>query len=460
MLETASLKKIYLSFVNISDESEICSFQRNMFVLCVIGIILINLLANYFFINDFGLYIDDYYRIPEMMRAIREGRTAVISYIFSSPLNVRPIQGDFINTISMFGLKLGGMPGIYLTGLIILSTNSILTLLLLMRITGNFVCAFIGALAIVLYPVTTVKIWLTAALGIQPALTLLLLSFIFYVHGRKFLPYVLAAMSLFCYETFFWVFISAPLLVGRWSRKLFYRVVLHIAILSSIFIVFVIFKYLDLDPRLGSFSIKDMFHIAIRHLIVGPYSNLVGNIDIPIKTLIHLRSMDLFLGASCASILFLLLYKLSSIENAYPHIGGCFKDGGTADEATTSFAMLNIRRMLLTGLIMLVFAYPLTFNGTARTFYGIGSRLHLAGAVGISFIYAGIGGLVIRFFSDITKRKIGFAILSVWLSLLIVYNFHVQKDYRHAKNIQRQFWTELIRLCPDMRDGTLVFLLP
>lgn len=452
---------MYLSFAGISKEDEIYLSQRDVVVLYVIGIILINWLANYFFINDFGLYIDDYYRIPKMMQAISGGYVASIHNIFSSPLNIRPLHGDFIHAISRFGLDLGGIPGIYLMGFIILSVNSILTFLLLTRITENLLCAFIGALAIVLYPVTTVKIWLTAAIGIQPALTLLLLSFILYVHGRRGWSYVLAAISLFCYETFFWVFIAAPLLVGRWSRKLFYRVMVHVAILSSIFIVFFIFKYLDLDPRLANNSIKNLFFVSIKHLVVGPCYNLAGNLWIPIKTLIHLRSMDLFLGAICASILFLLLYKLRYIETAYFHTGGSFEDAGTTNEATTSLSIPNIWRIFLAGLIMLVSAYPLTFLGGANTFYGEGSRLHLAGAVGISFIYAGIGGLVIRFISgDINKRKIGFAVLSVWLSLLIVYNFQVQKDYRHARNLQHEFWAELIRLCPDMRDGTLVFFYP
>jgi hypothetical protein len=430
-----------------------------MFAWCIIGIIVVNWLANYFFINDFGLYIDDYYRIPVMMQAIREGYKAVISLILSSPLNVRPLHGDLIHAFSLLGLKLGGIPGIYLIGFLILSINSFLAFLLLRRITGNFVCAFIGALALVLYPVTTVKIWLTAALGIQPALTLLLLSFIFYVQGRRILPYVLTAISLFSYETFFWVFISAPLLVGRWSRKLFYRVILHVAILSSIFILFFAFKSVDLDPRLADNSIKNLFFISVNHSIIGPCFNLAGNLWIPIKTLIKLNWMNLFFGVICAFGLFFILIKTGLRETPYRQSEGNV-EGIDPEDATTSPTVSNPWRVLLVGLIMLISAYPLSFLGTVRTFYGIGSRLHLAGVIGVSFIYAGIGGLTIRFAGSINKRKIGFAILSVWLSLLIVYNFQVQKDYRRARNIQRGFWTELTTLCPDMTDGTLVFFYP
>ena len=453
-----SMKKFYMAFGRILDKDETCSAHRNMFILCIIGIIVINWISNYYYFHDFSLYSDDYVRIPRMMQAMREGNRAVGSVIFMSPLNVRPLHGDLIHAISFVGLKLGGIPGIYLLGFLILSINSTLAFLLLMRITGNFVCSFIGALALILYPVTTVKVWLTAALGIQPALTLLLFSFIFYVHDRKVLSYILAATSLFLYETFFWVFISAPLLVGRWSRKLFSRMVLHVAILSPIFFTFFIFKFMDSDPRIKRYSIKDLFHTAFKHVIEGPCTNLVGNIKVPIKTLIGLNSMDFFLGATCAAGLFWLLYKLSSVETEYPLNGGGFKDDRTANGATTSLTISNISRVSLVGLIMLIFSYPLTFTSSVRDIYDTGSRLHLAGAIGISLIYAGMSGLVILFLSYVKKRKIGIAILSVWLSLLIVYNVGVQKDYRHARDIQRKFWTKLIMLCPDITDETLVFV--
>jgi len=453
-------KKVNFCFANILGDGETFSSLRNIYAMCFIGIIAINWLANYLFFNDFGLYVDDYFRIPSMMQAMIEGHKAVVSTIFSSPINVRPLHGDLIYALSLIGLKLGGIPGVYLIAFLVLSINSILTFILLIHVTKNIVCSFIGALAPLLNPVITAKLWLTAALGIQPALTLLLLSFIFYIHKKKVLSYVLVATSLFCYETFFWVFISAPLLVGRWSRKLISQVVMHVAILSSIFTAFFIFKSLASDPRLGIYNIKDLFHTAFKHSIEGPYTNLAGNFKIPIKTLISLSSMDLFLGVFCAAGLFLYLYKLESIDAAYAHTGGHFKGSITADGSTTSFTISIISRLLLVGLIMLIFSYPLTFLGSVRTIYGIDSRLHFSGTLGISFIYAGIGALIMRYFSDINKSKIGFAILSVWLSLLIVYNFGVQQDYRQARNIQRKFWTDLIKLCPDITDGTLVFFYP
>jgi hypothetical protein len=450
------LRKCIARFIG---DKETSFSQRNIFAMCIIGIIVINWLANYLLVNDFGLYIDDYGKISRVMLAMREGNQAIISTIFSSPLNVRFLHGDLIYAFSYIGLKLGGVRGIYLIGFFILSINSILTYKLLMRTTGNTVCSFMGAAAMVLYPVATVKVWLTAALGIQPALTLLLLSFIFYLKEKRFLPYLLATTSLFCYETFFWVFISAPLLVKRRSHQLIFQMAWHVAILSSIFTAYFFFKSFVSDPRLEEYGIADLFYTSLKHLIQGPYTNLVGNITILVKTLVSLNLLNLCLGLICAAGLFLLLNRLESFDKAKLNFRDRCNDNGASGYTQTSPTISDCWRILLVGLVMLVSSYPLSFLGGVTSIYGLGTRLHLAGTIGVSFIYAGVAGLVVFLF-DKNKRKVGIALLSVWLSLLILYNFKIQQDYRYTTDVQRKFWAELIRLCPDLTDGTLIFFYP
>ena len=57
-------------------------------------------------------------------------------------------------------------------------------------------------------------------------------------------------------------------------------------------------------------------------------------------------------------------------------------------------------------------------------------------------------------------KVITFSVVSIYLSFLFVFNVIIQKDYSRSWEIQKDFWTEVKRLCPDLKDSTVVFVVP
>ena len=439
------------SSARVSAKKEAILSYRNSFGLSFVSILMINWIGNFQLFDGFGLYIDDYFRIPVLMQAMQENPNAVFSTIFSSPLNIRPLHGTFIYLMSFVGLNMGGLGGIYVIAFIILSMNAVLCYLLIYRITGSVVYPFVGASILLLYPVTTVKVWLTAALGIQPALALILLALISYVYNKRSISYILLTLSLFCYETFYWIFLAAPLLANQWNRKLFKQLLSNGTYLCAIFAGFFILKSFSSDPRLINSNIYDLIGTSLKHLIEGPYYNLIGNIKILLKTLIGMNSKDVFIGGVLSLILFIVLSILWNWKERYDSVN---IEGGKEERGLNSFQLVII------GLIMLFLAYPITFLGNVRTIYGIGSRLHLAGIIGIAFLYSGLSAMILKYIDRTKTKIIGFICISAGISLMMIYNFHVQQDYREAGRNQIIFWRDLDKISTELEDGTLIFFYP
>ena len=120
----------------------------------------------------------------------------------------------------------------------------------------------------------------------------------------------------------------------------------------------------------------------------------------------------------------------------------------------------HLIKLGLTGLAMLILAYPLTFTVSATAINGRASRVHLAAIVGASILVACICS-AIMFIGYIYKQKILTAtVLAVFFGLLVTFGQIVQSDYKIAWQYQRAFWTDLIELVPDMNDETVILVEP
>ncbi len=168
--------------------------------------------------SSFGLYEDDYYSIPDVMGSKLPGMleslaTSSVTYTEQG----RPLHHLLIAAFSGLGFRLGGLEGIYVVAFAIVLGNVLLFYCLLRRLSRRTELALLGALAFCLFPADTTQAFLTHALGLQPALTLLLVAFHLYLSRSVKSSYVVIFLSLFLYETVFPVFAAAPLLRSPWS---------------------------------------------------------------------------------------------------------------------------------------------------------------------------------------------------------------------------------------------------
>ncbi|WP_155306409.1 hypothetical protein [Desulfosarcina widdelii] len=408
--------------------------------------------------KDFGLYIDDYYRITKILISIREGVVEILTTIFSSPVNVRPLHGAFIYALSYAGFSFGGLGGIYIIGFVILSINAILCFVLINTLAKNELTSLIGSLAFVLYPASTTKIWITAALGIQPAITLVLLAFVFYLKEMQWLSYLFVVISLFCYETVYWVFFAAPLFFYPWNRSIQNKVLKHGIIMACIFAAFFIFKIVGSDPRLQDSSVSNLLLKSIEHLVEGPFYNLRGQLFFLVKTATIINTSDiifLIIVSMAITLVISIVGSRKENDNRDLHL---IRNGTLVASGNPLFkGNMGNYKLTLIGMVMLILAYPLTLNGSVQTVYGMESRFHLSASIGTAFIYAGVCARILSFFDNLKKGTIGRFLLSIMASLLLLNGIQIQKDYRDAYCVQRRFWQDFLNSYHNFREDTLIF---
>jgi hypothetical protein len=263
------------------------------------------------------------------------------------------------------------------------------------------------------------------------------------------------------YETAYWVFLAAPLLLLPWNRSIRKKLFTHGMIMACIFTAFFIFKIVNADPRLQDNSLHTMLLTSIRHLIDGPIYNFRGQVSVIVKTLTIIDAKGivvLFIGT--LSILLTMLVVGPRKDNG----STAMQSGHQGLIAATGPLLFEGNngnyKLVLIGVVMMVLSFPLTLNGSGRTVYGMGSRLHLATSMGVVFLYAGICGRILDFFDNLNKGIIGRVLLSGMASILILNGVQIQKDYRNAYGVQTRFWQDLANVCPEFHEDMLIFFDP
>jgi hypothetical protein len=102
------------------------------------------------------------------------------------------------------------------------------------------------------------------------------------------------------------------------------------------------------------------------------------------------------------------------------------------------------------GLALLVLAYGLAFTHYPPVaLYGRVTSVHLAATVGGSIIFASLATWALA-------RRLGPMVVGVYLGLLVGYSLTVQRDFARSGQLQQVFWTDIVRCCSDLTDGTIL----
>lgn len=424
-----------------------------------IFIALIIWVTHFWHFQSFGLYEDDFTRIPNAMEMTgSEVSNYILKLILRFGGQGRPLHPGLIYGFSFLGSKLGGLQTVYLIGYAIITVNAFLFYVLLRRIFPHKVFALMGVLAFALFPVDTTKIFLTHSLGVQPSLTFLLLALHCYLSNKKKLAYLILFGSLITYERLFPIFWVAPLLRNKWnSLKLLQEMFKHTLILAvMIFCIFMLRKVKG-ESRVDDLEFTSSIFQIIRDMSIGPLISLRTFIYRPLQTLLKLKGeLLLFVSLSLAALVWIfsqLKLKLSSkeltlktfIDNRVLHL--------------KSIQLFHpLVKLAVIGFVMLILAYPFTFHGSIYDISGRASRVHVAAAIGVSIICACLCSGIMMIAKIYGQKNLAAGILAAFFSLLVGFGLIVQHDYKLAWQYQRAFWTDLIQLCPDLKKGTVILV--
>lgn len=403
--------------------------------------------CHFFWSAHFGLYEDDWWRIPLTADLpLRSFVTLLARLLLFRGGQGRPLHDSFIYLFSFVGWRLGGLIAMYVIAYLILALNTTLLYFLLGRISSSSSFALCGALAFVVFPADTTRAFLTHGLGLQPSFTFLLLALHAYLSRRRALAYVFAAACLLCYETFFPVFLAAPLLTRRWDKSTAAAFAKHcLALAGMLAAIFFVRKFTG-EQRIEHLDAGAVLSAALRAMALGPWTVLTQ----------FFRSAAAALTTSSATLdAAMLLFAGIFSWRLHASLRGGAEETPPADDQAGSF-----RATVLAAFLMLLLAYPLALTVAPDAKVGRSTRVHAAAALGAAML-AGV------FFSLAARalRRRGWRLLLVSFAgssfaLLAGSAINVQADYRAAWTLQQQFWTQFIHLSPPLAAGQVFLFAP
>jgi hypothetical protein len=427
--------------------------------------------ARFWHSPSFGLYEDDYTRIPQTLSMT--GMDLVDEIIQAFKLfkdHGKPLHSSVIYTLAFLGVRLGGLRGVYFISFLVVTLNASLFYSLLNRQYGKLI-AFLAGIAYCLYSADTTQAFLTHALGLQPSLTFFLLAAHAYLSNRKLLVYLLALCVLLTYETPFPLFLALPLFEQKWDRRLWKRLLVNLITLGVILLGLIVIRRLVGESRVTELGIREALVTPMQHMLIGPLVSLSTFFYRPIQVL---KAIDLEIalgiGLGFMVMLFVLIWRHKAVseifsgsltairsEGIFASVLACRRD---IKSPPVPDELKHILKIGITGITLLVLAYPLTFTVRAHAISGRDTRVHFAGVVGAAMIMGCVSTLILIVSAAYRLKAVGNVILAGFFSLLLAYGFMIQDDYRAAWRLQQDFWTEAVRLIPDVGDGSIIIVEP
>ncbi len=433
---------------------------RNPDLLACLLLAILFWVARYWMVAGFGLYEDDLTIIPTAATmSFSEVLRFIWVYITHLYGHARPLSDSFIYLFSNLGWRLGGLVGVYAIGYLITLANILLFYFLIRRVSNPTLAFFVG-MAYCLYSADTTQAFLTHSLGVQPSVLLLLAAAHNYLSGRKWLAYPLAFLILFSYETPFLVFVAVPLLKKKWDGRLLREFILHGLILAVMLGAVYILRSAIGEGRVMGLSGKEILTVPLQQVLRGTRVSLTKYLRLALQTAGNLNQNRGMLLSVLLAFLALLIVLLQKIRREFPvRLVAAF---GQIRLQPGKFHIpeefVQLGQLLICGLLMIAAAYPLTFTTQAYAVQGRESRVHLAAVLGNALL---MGVLLYAGFALAKRLRVALIaclLYAAWLALLVGYGFEIQCDYQKAWQLQKDFWSEVIRLAPDAGENTIVLV--
>lgn len=429
--------------------------------------------ARYWNSQAFGLYEDDLTHLPTAA-AMTLGQAAAYAFDMKRILLLHggghPLHYTFIYLLTNIGWRLGDFHALYVIGFLIEAGNVALFFLLLRRVL-DWRLGLVGGIAYVLYAADTTQTYLTLALGLHPCITIFLLAAHAYLRDKKWLAYLLSPLMLLTYETIYPVFFALPLLAWVRGRRRWRELLYHTTTVGGILVLFAGWRFAVGDDRIGGLGLKGALFTPLVHMAEGPIVS-IGTYLYRAVQAVRGADFEVAVAALVGTAVFAYVLTRPSLRGmpASPTrlsrpLSDLTKTVGGWRSISAAYAQLpgdltRLFRSSAAGAAMLVMAYPLTFTVRAYAISGRDTRVHAAGVLGAAILVGSLILIALWLADAVGRRRAVSLLLALWLGLLLGYGFLIQRDYRLAWTYQRQFWTSLVKLIPDVGNGDSILVEP
>ncbi|WP_028315899.1 hypothetical protein [Desulfatibacillum aliphaticivorans] len=398
--------------------------------------------AHFSLSGNFLFYEDDYAKVVDAMaRNFDESVYNFYCHCRDWPQG-RPLGFALIAPFSCIGVKIAGLQGVYITGFLMLLANAALFFPLMRRFAGENAAVF-GTLAFCLFPAVTVNAWATHFMGNEPALFFMLAAFLLYLSRFRRWSYLLIFLATITYESTLLPFAAAPLLDQKSEERLARRLLRHWAALAVLLAVYCLIRMNLGEPRmtrqLASMGLGQISYKALTAMLIGPWT-ILKSFALP-----PLPNSGVFSMSGVVSMAVIFLCSLGALV-------------WRTEWRDQPFAIPWNK--IVPAFVLLALSYPMAFfppHWPPVALATTASRVHFAATAGGSMAV----GIILAYLFELAAHKGKTAVFVVFAScyfaLLGGYHLSVQKDYAKSARLQKEFWTQVLALCPDMGEDAVIF---
>ncbi len=426
----------------------------------LIGVLLATLYITCFSLSfRMGLYADDFVISNKWGQSLSDYWTAIKQAALTWPQG-RPLIGVQKALFGGGAWALGGLRGVYILGYGVLAGNALMTFFLLRRIAPVSV-AFVGAMAMILYPADTAKMTYIRTTQVQFVVLLFLLATWAYLNGHRFLAYLAILWTVGVYETVILLFFFVPALRIPWRRAVLRDFLKHGAILGALLAGVVVLRLALAPAYLGEVSTAlgpwETVWRAFLAVVLGTATSaklLVLRVVTALQTLSWLSAaVMLAVGAATALVLGRTLNLKKKDDSA----------GGAASMSWSPLTWPRPLQLICVGAVLWLAAYPLFFT-TLRfpptAIVGRPTSPHAAAEIGVSLVLAGGFWALIHHWRRRGAQRAIIAGVALYFGLLAGFQITVQSELAKAWQIQKAFWQALVRAVPDLEPNMVIIVDP
>jgi hypothetical protein len=412
--------------------------------------------GHYLRIFQFGLYEDDYVIVGfplgwNLVAAIQQIAAALEGW-----WQGRPIGYAVPWLLAFTSGSLLGIPGVYLVCSAIIACNALLVFRLA-RWFGPPLPALAAGLTYCLFPADTSKLWPTH-IQLHLAMMFALLAADNILRRRKIATVFLLMLILLTYETPFMPLLFVPLLAawpweGAWSRWSVHLLIMGTSLTAAILVRLSLQESRILETLGG-----DPW-VLIARIVESPFVGIAVSLKMmwmrPLQTLSTMQWTEWIVIIFYFILLVCTVASLRVTEKLFPDIS-TLPSSSRAEPPLESAG-----RVITAGILMWLAGYLLSFtHWPPVATVGSGTRVHAAATLGASVTVGALVWLLDQNIRGRILRKATLCCIAGYFSLLVGFHLTVQREFAQSWRLQRDFWQQVVDLCPDLEDGTRVFVEP
>jgi len=416
-------------------------------------------LSEFLYFWQFGIYEDDFTRIPSAMAWSWSDFFHQAWWLLSNFYGQgRPIQPILVDFFSRLAGGLGNYHSLYIFGFLNLTIVAFLFYTVMDRILPRK-AALLSAIAFVLYPADTTQPFLYHSLGLYPSLSFFFVACHFYLSRKPVPAYAMLILSLLTYETIVPVFIAIPIFSFEWTRNWRREFLVNAVIVAVLLAGAFGLRTLTGEKRVLEMGFNELLTTPFVHMMQGPVVSLGTFAYRPYQVIANI-SLDLFLVIVIAFIFLFALLRRQVFEQEMDDYSFLPLLKGKRSLRSLSPGLKQQLIHLVAGFVMLVLAYALTYTVRAYAITGRDTRVHLSAVVGASVVAGTVFSLFLYSFEKTPARNLGKSLVALLLAMLAGFSVYVQKDYVTSWRYQQAFWGDVVELCSDVESGTVILVDP